>query len=792
MSRFAEETLLERKAREARKETFGFAAFAGFAFQAIVLILAMAASAQAQDDLVTPIRVGRADAPLTLSVWAQPDYFHLAARPAIADAFTIVLGDWARNHPGVQLHVSVMPGLELHKTKLQLAAAAGRLPDVASIDSYWLPLFMNDVQPLEPYWPAEDRADFLPFTIQTLSDPAGHVLGLWHETDCRVLFYRKDLVPAPPRTWDQLLDTASRIAREQNMSGYLYNAGRWEGTVFDHLAMFWAQGGELVDRDGRPILGEGANRAAMLRVLGFLRDTIQRGASPRSVLGQTDYQQMTGAAVAGDAAMFLGGNWQLKDLQTGLSPAEFAKWDIAPIPQADAATRSTGTGGWVWVVFATDPARQKAAVEFIRDVEAPAHAARISQATGHLPVRRSVYRDFPIFSQDPWYRRFGEMLVDGHARPAAMIYPEMSQQLQLAIGAVVSGEKTPERALDEAVTAIDAEYGRQTSSHGANRTSIDPIAWIPAILAAIVPLAIFWRGRRDSAGAARWVLPATALVTIILFYPMLDLLRLSLTDATVAGRRYVYTLASYRALLTDASFYGMIGVTVIFVTASVVLQLVIGFAIAWLLDAARRRRAPGTLVARIAVVTAWVIPGVLAGVLWKILLIENRSGIVNYYLGRLGWGPLPLISSPTLALASVVVANVWRGCAFSMILLYAGLQRVPRELHEAADLEGVSASQRLRWLLIPQLAPVIALNLVLITIASFNTFDLIIPLTGGGPARRTEVISLFMYRLGFFDLQAGRAAAVAVVMLVVNLMLAWVAGRLIMRDDTAARGVTAS
>ena len=118
--------------------------------------------------------------------------------------------------------------------------------------------------------------------IQTMSDPAGHVLGLWHETDCRVLFYRKDLVPAPPRTWDELLDTASRVAREQKMSGYLYNAGRWEATVFDHLAMFWAQGGELVDRDGRPTVGDEPNRRAMLRVLGFLRDTIQRGASPRS------------------------------------------------------------------------------------------------------------------------------------------------------------------------------------------------------------------------------------------------------------------------------------------------------------------------------------------------------------------------------------------------------------------------------------------------------------------------------------------------------------------------------
>jgi len=356
----------------------------------------------------------------------------------------------------------------------------------------------------------------------------------------------------------------------------------------------------------------------------------------------------------------------------------------------------------------------------------------------------------------------------------------------------VSGEKSPEQALDEAWTRVTAAYARQKSSPSGRSTGVDPIAWIPVIAAAVFPLAMFWRGRRDSGGAARWALPATALVTILLFYPMLDLLRLSLTDATVTGKAYAYTPASYRALLTDTSFYGMVIVTVVFVAGSVTLQLVIGFAIAWLIDAARRRRVPGTLVARVAVVCAWVVPGVLAGVMWKILLIENRSGIVNYYLGQLGLGPLPLISSPILALVSVVVANVWRGCAFSMILIYAGLQRVPRELHEAADLEGVSAWQRLRWLLVPQLAPVIALDLVLITIASFNTFDLIIPLTAGGPARRTEVISLFMYRLGFFDLQAGRAAAVAVVMLVVNLMLAWVAGRLIMRDDPAARGAAAS
>lgn len=307
------------------------------------LLLSAAASG---GDLVTPIRVGRSDAPIKVTVWAQQDYSHLASRPAIAAIFRGIMEDYARTHPDVQLEISAMPALEMHKAKLLLAASAGRLPDIASVDSFWMPLFLDGghVQPLDPYWPATDRADYMPFTIDTLSDAQGHVYGIWHGTDCRLLYYRKDLVPTPPATWDELLDVAGRITREKKIAGYLYNAGRWEGSVFDHLAMFWAQGGELVDATGRPIFGEEPHRQRMIDVLAFLRQTIERGASPLAVLGHNDYQQLTSAATAGDAAMFLGGNWQLGDLEANLPPTEFAKWDVAPIPQKTAGTAATGTG----------------------------------------------------------------------------------------------------------------------------------------------------------------------------------------------------------------------------------------------------------------------------------------------------------------------------------------------------------------------------------------------------------------------------------------------------------------
>jgi ABC-type glycerol-3-phosphate transport system substrate-binding protein len=270
-----------------------------------------------KSSLVTPVRIGAADARVKLTLWAQQEYSHLAARGDVAEIFTDLFEQWARAHPDVQIEVSVMPALELQKAKLMLSAAAGRLPDMASVDSFWMPLFLEGgyTQPLDPYWPAEERADFLPFTIDTLSDAAGHVYGLWHGTDCRVLYYRRDLVPTPPRTWDELLAVASRISRERGIAGYLYNAGRWEAAVFDHLPMFWAQGGELVDAAGEPLFGLPPHRDRLVRVMRFLRATIETGASPRAVLANNDYQQMSSAAAAGDVAMFLGGSWQLRELE---------------------------------------------------------------------------------------------------------------------------------------------------------------------------------------------------------------------------------------------------------------------------------------------------------------------------------------------------------------------------------------------------------------------------------------------------------------------------------------------
>ncbi len=750
---------------------------------AFLLILAAALSRAQSDDLVTPIRIGRADAPLVISMWAQQEYSHLAAREDQAATFHQIFRDWAIAHPDIRVDISAMPALELHKAKLMMAAANGRLPDVASIDSFWVPLFMagKHIQALDPFWPKADRDDFLPFTIDTLSDAAGHVYGMWHGTDCRVLYYRKDLVPVPPKTWDELITMASRITKEKKISGYLFNAGRWEGSVFDHLPMFWGQGGELVDENGAPVFGLPPHREKMVRVLQFMRDAVVKGASPSSVLANNDYQQMSSAAIAGDVAMFLGGSWQVRELQPSLSKEQFALWDVAPVPQREAGVVSTGAGGWIWVSFAKEPAKQKAAAELIQFIESAKNVGVISQLAHQLPARASVYRQFPYFREDHFHKRFGEWLALARARPAVLIYPAISEQLQLAIGYAVSGDKTPEAAVDGAWTAVLQVAERQRAGE-APPPSFDPVVFVPAFLTVALfgfGLLAVWRENR---ALVVWLAPALALAASFLLYPMLELVRLSATNATTEGAGYSYTASTLASVAGDPELPRMLFVTLIFVVASVALQLLIGLGLAVLIDSARRRGTWGTMFARASVVSAWVIPGVLIGVLWRILLMENRAGIATYAGSFLGLPSMPFLSSGSFALASVVIANVWRGSAFSMILQFAGLMRIPKELHEAADLEGLTRMQRLRWLILPQLKPILALNLILITISTLNTFDMILPLTGGGPARQTEVIALYMYRAAFYSLEAGRSAAIATVMLALNLALAFVAVRVMRRQ----------
>jgi multiple sugar transport system permease protein len=173
---------------------------------------------------------------------------------------------------------------------------------------------------------------------------------------------------------------------------------------------------------------------------------------------------------------------------------------------------------------------------------------------------------------------------------------------------------------------------------------------------------------------------------------------------------------------------------------------------------------------------------VIIGIIWSILYEQSAAGILNYVLSSPGQ-TIPFLSDPQLALASVTVANIWRGTAFSMILIYAGPQTLPSDVMEAAKVDGANAWQRLFRVMLPLLAPILFIDLVVVSIETFNTFDMVLALTGGGPGRSTEVVALSIYNQIFRQFNLGQGAATAVLLLTINIVVTFVYIRFLERNQ---------
>jgi multiple sugar transport system permease protein len=276
-----------------------------------------------------------------------------------------------------------------------------------------------------------------------------------------------------------------------------------------------------------------------------------------------------------------------------------------------------------------------------------------------------------------------------------------------------------------------------------------------------------------------WLLPLAVILILVFLYPILEIIRLSFTNASLLEEDYSFTLNSYLSLFRSPDFVAMLRVTAIFVFLSVIFQIVLGFIIALVVDQGVQRGLRGTVVTRTAVLAAWAIPGVIIGIIWGILYQESAGGVLNYVSESTIGESVPFLSDPVAALISVTVANIWRGTALSMILIYAGLQALPKDVLDAAKVDGTTAWQRLFKVIIPLLAPVLLITLIIVTIDTFNTFDMVLALTGGGPGRSTEVIALNVYTQIFEQFNLGQGAGTAVLLMMVNLVMTLVYVRFI-------------
>lgn len=266
---------------------------------------------------------------------------------------------------------------------------------------------------------------------------------------------------------------------------------------------------------------------------------------------------------------------------------------------------------------------------------------------------------------------------------------------------------------------------------------------------------------------AGWLFSAPALLAIALFFvlPTIASLALSLTDfdiyalADIRNLRFV-GLANYGDLLADPLFWTALGNTLWFVVLGVPLVVIVSLGAAILVN---ERMVAWRPVWRVAFFAPYVATLVAAAMVWKYLL-HTRYGLVNYALGALGLPRVDWLGDPRWAIPAITLFVVWKSFGYAMLIFLAALQTVPRELDEAARIDGAGWWARLRHVTLPAIAPASGLVAILTIIAMFQLFAEPYVMTEGGPAQSTITVLYLMFEEGFQWWNLGTGAAVAVVL----------------------------
>lgn len=273
--------------------------------------------------------------------------------------------------------------------------------------------------------------------------------------------------------------------------------------------------------------------------------------------------------------------------------------------------------------------------------------------------------------------------------------------------------------------------------------------------------------------------PALLFIGVVSLYPTLYSLYLSLTR-TRRGETLFVGLRNFQIIAKSSDFWESLRHTFVFSFAFVVFTVALAFLLALLMN--RKLRLTGVYMT--AIFLPWILSEITSGVVWRWMFYQDY-GILQRLLGPLFDGTT-LIARPGSAMAIVVAATVWRSLAFAMLLLLAGLQTIPRETHEAASIDGATGWQdfwRVTW---PLVLPTTMVTIVFLTIQAVNGVGMILAITEGGPGRGTEVLSLHMYREGIEYYNFGYAAALSVVLLVINVVLAAFYIRSLRRESALA------
>ena len=299
-----------------------------------------------------------------------------------------------------------------------------------------------------------------------------------------------------------------------------------------------------------------------------------------------------------------------------------------------------------------------------------------------------------------------------------------------------------------------------------------------------------WLARRERILELLFLLPAVAFILLFFGYPIVENVIMAFEHYTTStfftGHAPWAGLANYREVWPSSVFSKAARNTLFFTVGSIAGQFTIGLALALYFQ----RKFPLSGLLRSLLLLPWLIPLLASTTIWKWMLDED-NGVLNRLLadlhlvsGHVGQHP-GWLTNPSLSLVSVILVNVWIGIPFNATILYGGLRDIPEHLYEAAALDGATGWRAFRYITWPLLRPVVNVVLVLGVVYTLKVIDIILGLTGGGPANATQTIATESYQLSFVQFDFGQGAAAANILIVISLVFAVIYLRANRRTVTA-------
>ncbi len=278
-------------------------------------------------------------------------------------------------------------------------------------------------------------------------------------------------------------------------------------------------------------------------------------------------------------------------------------------------------------------------------------------------------------------------------------------------------------------------------------------------------------GLRSQANGWFFIAPAVIVLLLLTIFPLIFSLGLSFSNVSQDnGLTFgAATLANWRQLLGDSSFWSSLSFTVLFVVVAVTVEFFIGFGLALLLW----RHIPGAAFFRVLFSIPMMLAPVAIGFMWR-MLYDETNGPIDAILHALGFGGVPWLSQSGVAIVATIIMDVWEWTPFMFLLLLAGLQALSEEALEAAQLDGAAGFRVVRSIVFPMLAPISVMAIFLRMIDSFTIFGQIFLLTGGGPGTATTSTTLFAFFQGFQDFQVSYGSTIALALLVLVSIIALV------------------